>query len=108
MPGSEKLFHQMKQFNTLGAGVPPKFYPNKKITKKTRRDNDMKSVVLVIDSWRRELLIRNKKKPTPSVFFSAPIQKGPKFTKNPPPQNTQQPPKPSHQISICDKTLFDI
>jgi hypothetical protein len=33
----------------------------------------MKSVV--IDSLRRELLIRNKKKPTPSVFSQNPFKK---------------------------------
>jgi hypothetical protein len=72
---------------------PPKFNPNiKNHPKKSRRDNDMKSVV--IDSPRRELFNRNKTKNLPVQFILSIHSKGQKFTKNPlftpTPQNTHK------------------
>jgi hypothetical protein len=68
---------RFSRFNTLGAGVPPpQILPQyKNHPKKSRRDNDMKSVV--IDSLRRELLIRNNNKTYPfTVFSQHPFKKG--------------------------------
>jgi hypothetical protein len=65
----ENFLKMSRLINTLGAGVPPpQFDPNiKNHPTKSGRDNDMKYVV--IDSMRRELLIKNKKNATPSQFF---------------------------------------
>jgi hypothetical protein len=85
MPKSWRIIPPYISKMFIDDGVPPpkKCYPNiKNHPKKSRRDNDMKSVV--IDSLRRELLIRNKQNLPLHSFFSASIQKGPKFTQNPP------------------------